>query len=109
MTRPLVTMLVGIVIILIIGIGSITPRAFNDLYDLAFPPALENPYSSERTVHANWIPVEGDIINLDNAGTLTPAPANARLVQVADGMCAPGEQVLDYSKGILMILNSPVW
>ena len=106
MNNPYKTIGLGFAFVILIGLGSVAPRAFNDIYSKVFPPALQNPFQDEKIIHSNFIPLENDIIDLGLAGTLIPSPYNLTFSLDSEGVCVSTETPsVDYSKGIVLILN----
>lgn len=107
MTNPLKTLFLGLGLVVLIGLGAIAPRVFNDMYSSFVHQAPQNPFSGTQTIHSNPIPFDYDIIDLDKAGTLTPSPNNARYSITQAGQCSISEEpLIDQSLGIVLILNA---
>lgn len=63
-------------------------------------------FKKTQTVYSNIVPTTDDIIDLDYAGNLIPAPYNVPFVQSSSsGVCAPQGEILPYSQGIVLVLN----
>jgi len=106
MSSPPKTILLGLGIVLFVGLVSIAPRAFNDVYSVIFYQTPQNPFSDTQTIYSNFVPLEHDIIDLDNAGTLTPSPYNLLYSLNSEEICtSTGNQKVGYSEGIVLILN----
>ena len=110
MKNPWRTALIGLLIVILIGLGSIAPRAFNDLYSWILPSPTENPFSETQIIYSNYVPIESDKLDLDRSGSLIPAPNNfiAPFYASPEGQCiVPSEETLPYSQGIVLIRNTP--
>ena len=101
------TVFLAFVLVLLLGLASVAPRAFDDAYSWIFHQKPQNPFSSTQTIYSNLIPLEHDVIELDKSGTLIPSPYNLPFVSNSQGVCAPGgKPLIGYSKGIVLILNA---
>ena len=106
MTKPQRTFCLGLMVVVLTGLVFIAPRMANDAYSYFFPAPLENPFKTTQIIYSNIIPNSTDVIDLDHAGSLTPAPGNVIEMVMSDGVCIPKETPLDYSQGIVLILNA---
>jgi hypothetical protein len=107
--NPLKTIVLGFALVVLIGLSSIAPRAFNDLYSLLIHQKPEEPFSATKIIYSNFVPFDYDIIDLDKSGTLTPSPYNKYFDLSSKDICSSNNKsLIDYSQGIVLILNLPV-
>lgn len=109
MNTPVKTIILAFFLVILIGLGSIAPRAVNDVYSTYVHQTPQRPFSNRQTIYSNIIPFNYDIIDLDHSGSLTPSPNNEQFSLSTEGICSPNNKpLIDYSSGIVLILNLPV-
>lgn len=62
-------------------------------------------FRKTQTVHSNIVPTTDEIIDLDHAGNLMPAPYNVPLMLSSSGSCTQQGDILPYPQGMVLVLN----